>query len=143
MVVIFRKVPEKTTKSDLMGFIEPVVKNRWFRKKAVIVDIKVVNLKERGFNHSEFHGLVIIEPDATAEKVIRHLNRKKFLGKHIYVREYHRRLWHNDAREKHHSQNLNIPCRRVADRRRKHLDVVKKDAPVEFTGDQSFYKQHN
>ena len=141
MIIFFRKVPEQTANHDLVRFIEPALKSSWLRKKGVIVDIKVVHMQEHGFNHSEFHGLVTIEPNAIAEKVIKRLNRKMFLGRHIIVREYHRRVWHNDPRINHHAQDLDMSCRRKTDRRRKNLEVIK-DVAHKFSGDKSFHRQH-
>ena len=141
MIVFFRKIPEHATKNDLLQFVQPALKNGWFSKKAAILDVKVVHLKEYGSEHSEFHGLVNIEPDAAAGKVIKRLNKKTFLGRPIIVREYHRRLWHNDLRVEHHPQTGEITCRRKTDRRRKNLKVLK-EITHKFPGDKYFYRQH-
>ncbi|WP_221895307.1 RNA-binding protein [Bathymodiolus japonicus methanotrophic gill symbiont] len=113
----------------------------WFSKKAAILDVKVVHLQEVGLEHSEFHGLVSIEPDAAAEKVIKRLNKKTFMGRPVVVREYHRRDWHNDLRVEYHPQTGDTPCQRKTDRRRKNLEVVK-EIRQEFSGDKSFHRQH-
>lgn len=56
------------------------------------------------------------------------------------MREYHRRAWHNDPRIKHNAGAAEISSRRVADRRRKNLEVVN-DIATKFSGDQSFHRQ--
>ena len=142
MHVFFRKIPAHTKQNDLIGFIEPALKRMWFRNKGVIENIRIVHQKDHGSNVSEYHAVVTIEPDVVAEKVIKRLNRKMFLGRHVIVREYHRRVWHNDLRIKHNSRNLKISCRRITDRRRKNLEMVKEVAH-KFSGDKSFHRQHN
>ena len=141
MRVFFRKITADTTKKDLIEFIQPALRKVWFRKKGIIENVKIIHQRDHGSNLSEFHGLVTIHPDAVAEKVIRRLNRKMLLGKHIIVREYHHRVWHNDPRVKHNSHNLEISCRRVADRRRKNLEMVE-EVTHTFSGDKSFHRQH-
>ena len=112
----------------------------WFRKNAIIENIRIVHQKDHGFNLSEYHAVVTIAPEVAAKKVIQRLNMKKFLGRHTIVREYHRRVWHNDPRIKHNAGTAEISSRRVADRRRKNLEVVN-DIATKFSGDKSFHRQ--
>jgi len=143
MYVFFRNIPAQTTNSDLIKYIDPVLKWGWFRKRGTIEKVRIIHQKVRGTNISEYHGLVIIQPDAVAEKVIRRLNRKMFLGRHIAVREYHRRVWHNDPRIKHNSHDPEMLNQRKGDRRRKNLEVAN-DVDIEnaFSGDKGFYRQY-
>ncbi len=143
MYVFFRNIPAHTTNSDLIEFIEPVLKRGWFRKKGIIEKVRIIHQKDHGVSSSEFHGLVTIQPDDVAEKVIKRLNRKRFLGKHIAVREYHRRVWHNDPRIKHNLHDPEILNRRENDRRRKNLEVVNDTNMAHiFSGDKTFHKQY-
>ena len=142
MIILFRNVPAQTKDHHLAEFIEPALKAAWFRKRIVIEELKVIHLHDQHSKTSEFHGLVTIQLEAAGRRVITRLNKKRLLGKPIIVREYHRRLWHNDPRVKHNPQNLEIPCRRNADRRRKKLEMVK-DVSTKFSGDKSFHRQHN
>jgi len=121
MIIFLRNIPDITKRSDIISFVEPAIKKIWFRKKAEIVDIKVMQLRDPKTGESEFHGIVTIDPDKAGKTVIRALNRKKFLNKHIAVHEYHRRNWHNDPRLKRMNKTHE---RRVGDRRRKDLSVV-------------------
>ncbi|OQK15237.1 hypothetical protein AU255_18945 [Methyloprofundus sedimenti] len=143
MHVFFRNIPAESRRSDLINVIEPVLKRVWFRRNGIIVKVKIIHQQEHGSNHSVFHGLVTIEPDAVAEKVIKRLNRKMFLGRHIAVREYHHRVWHNDPRVKHNSHDPEILNRREGDRRRKNLIVVNDiEATHNFSGDKAFHRQY-
>lgn len=143
MQVFFRNIPQETRRSDLINVIEPVLKRIWFRRNGVIVKVRIIHQQNDGSNHSEFHGLVTIEPDAVAEKVIKRLNRKMFLGRHIAVREYHHRVWHNDPRIKHNSDAPEILNRREGDRRRKNLKVINDiEIANNFSGDKTFHRQY-
>jgi len=116
MIIFLRNIPEKTKLSDIIAFIEPIMKKKWFQRKGEIVKVRIMKLNDPRTEASEFHGVVTIEPDKVGKQIIRALNRKRFLDKHIAVHEYHYRSWHNDLR---------LDCfvrdndRRRGDRRRK------------------------
>jgi len=139
---LFRNVPEKTTHHHLAEYIESALKVGWFRKKIIIEDLKVIHLHDGHSKTSEFHGLVTVQSEAAGRRIIKRLNKKVFLGRPIIVREYHRRLWHNDPRVKHNAQNIEIPCRRGTDRRRKNLKVVK-GVSTKFSGDKAFHRDYS
>lgn len=131
MHVFFRNIPAESRRSDLINVIEPVLKRVWFRRNAIIVQVKIIHLHDQDSNHSEFHGLVTIEPDAVAEKVIKRLDRKLFLGRH------------NDLRIKHNSHDPEILNRREGDRRRKNLNVVNNiEIANNFSGDKAFHREY-
>jgi len=133
MIIFLRNIADKTKYSDIISFVEPAIKKIWFRRQAEIIDVKIMQLHDPQTGESEFHGIVTIEPDKAGQTAIRKLNRKKFLNKHIAVHEYHRRNWHNDPRLK---RMLRGHERRLGDRRRKDLSVVK-----EVTNKISGYKE--
>ncbi|MDT8425371.1 MAG: RNA-binding protein [Methyloprofundus sp.] len=137
MIIFLRNIPENTKHSDIIAFVEPAIKKRWFQKKGEIVSVKVMQLNDPRAGTTEFHGLVTIEPDKVGAKVIRRLNRKLFLAKHIAVHEYHRRNWHNDPRLERTS---NVQERRKADRRRKDLEEAA-DISKRFTRHKTFSRQ--
>ncbi|MCF7971053.1 MAG: RNA-binding protein [Methylococcaceae bacterium] len=98
MIIFLRNIPEKTKHSDIIAFIEPAMKKRWFQKKGEIINVRVMKLNDARTEASEFHGVVTIEPDKVGVQVVQALNRKRFLDKHIAVHEYQCRNWHNDLR---------------------------------------------
>lgn len=138
MIIFLRNIPENTKHSNIIAFVEPAIKKRWFQKRGEIVDVKVMQLKDPRAETSEFHGVVGVEPDKVGAKAILALNRKVFLGKHIAVHEYHRRDWHNDPRLEHVS---NAQERRKGDRRRKGLEEVI-DISRQFTSHKTFLRRH-
>ena len=140
MIIFLRNIPARTKHSDIKAFIEPAIKMSLFGKKGNIIKIKILHLKDSRTYISEFHGLVTIEPDTAAQKVIQRLNRKKFLNKYIAVREYQRRDWHNDPRLSQKPIVSTKAEKRIVDRRRKSIEVVE-DITDKFSGQKNFHRQ--
>lgn len=138
MIIFLRNIPAKTKHSDIIAFMEPAMKASLFGKKSVIESVKVLHLKDSRTNISEFHGLVSIQPDAAAKKVIKRLNRKRFLNKYIAVREYQRRDWHNDPRLSYKPLAATAE-RRVGDRRRRYVEEVG-DITSHFSSHKVFHR---
>jgi hypothetical protein len=139
MHIILVRIPAETTPRDIAHFLEPVLKGGLFVRKGIIEKIEIQILHDDRINATEYHGLVKIEPDAAAQRVIKKLNRKAINGKHIAVREYHIRNWHNDPRLRPKPLNLEFSCRREGDRRRTHLQVLTNNE-VRFTSNKRFHR---
>lgn len=139
MIIFLRNIPEQTQHSDIITFVQTAMKTSLFGKKGFIENIKVVHLKNTRTNISEFHGLVTIQPDAAANRVIKRLNRKRFLNKHIAVREYHLRDWHNDPRINYNSQRSAKSEQRIGDRRRRSIEVIEGNSTT-FSSDEVFHR---
>lgn len=107
--------------------------------KGRLVDAKIVTLLNTDTNIVEHHGLVRIEPDNVAQKIIKRLNRKPFKGIRINIREYHTRSWHNDPRigMSSASKPLNL---RKRDRRRRNVEVIDNFDEIEFSSSSSFHR---
>ena len=139
MHIILVRIPADTTPHDITHFLEPILKGGLFVRKGIIEKIEIQILHDEWIQTTEHHGLVKIEPDAAAQRVIKKLNRKAINGKHIAVREYHIRNWHNDPRLRPKPLNLKFSGRRKGDRRRTHLQVLTKDE-IRFTGNKRFHR---
>ena len=139
MIIFLKNIPAQTKHSDITAFMKPAMKAGLFGKKGVIEKIKVLQLKDTRTNISEYHGLVTVQPDATAERIIKRLNRKKFLNRYIAVREYQRRDWHNDPRI--NAKASTSSELRVAERRRRSIEVVE-DMTDKFSSNKTFYRHH-
>ena len=124
MIVFLRRIPADTNKNEITTFITPALKGGLFSKSGHISDIKILTLRDNRLNKVEHHGLVRIEPDSVAERVIKKLNLNPINGKNIVVREYILRNWHNDPRLRRNHADTAFPNRRKADRRRHQLEVV-------------------
>lgn len=139
MRLILVRIPANTSKQDIARFVEPALQRRLSIRKKKIEKIEILKLHDKNINAIEYHGLVTIEPDSLAIRAILKLNRKAINGKHIAVRQYHKRYWHNDPRQKSPSLNLKYPERRTLERRRYHLQELD-EIEVRLTGHKSFHR---
>ncbi|WP_051906626.1 RNA recognition motif domain-containing protein [Methylomarinum vadi] len=134
-------IPAQTKRHNIREFIEPSVKGGLFKKKGHIKRIEILVFKDVVLNKLEYHGLVNIEPDEVAERVIKKLNCKKFMGKHIAVREYRQRDWHNDRRLNNKKADIVNRDRRETDRRRgAQLEEIE-DVSAMFIGREGFHRK--
>ena len=106
--------------------------------KGRIVNVKIVRFLDSNTKALEYHGLVRIEPDKLAQKVIKRLNRKPFKGVRINVREYRIRSWHNDRRTKMSNTSKSATLRK-RDRRRRNIEVVD-DVTQQFSSMSAFHR---
>ena len=139
MIIFLGRIPANTRKHEVTDFIEPALKGGFFQKSGRIEHIKILVLEDTQAKTIEYHGLVTIDSDAAAKRVIKKLNRKAFKGKHIAVREYHHRLWHNDPRINMHEWNEELVNKRKTDRRRSRIE---EDADIsdKFSSNDSFHR---
>lgn len=125
MLVFFKNIPPTTQKTDLIGFIKPVIKRnffyRLFKLPGAIVDVTLLNLLDHEKNIVNVDGIVAIMPDDVASLVIKQLDRKVVNGRRITVREYHTRSEENDPRKASGDVPQGIIDQRVGDRRQYEL----------------------
>lgn len=141
MNIFLRRIPAQTKRKDIINFIQPAMKVGFFYRKGHIKRIEILVLRDTVINQLEYHGIVTIEPDLVAEKVIKKLNRKKFLGKYIAVREYRRRDWHNDRRLNGKMAAIVQRDRRELDRRRGSRVEIVEDVSDMFSGREGFNRK--
>jgi len=139
MIIILRRIPDNTQKHEISSYLNPVLQGGIFQKSGYIELIKIQVIKDTRTNSLEHHALVTIDSDVAAERVIKKLNGKAFKGKHIAVREYVYRSWHNDPRGSMGKENAEQQEKRQIDRRRNKLEVVGK-ASTKFSGDEQFHR---
>jgi len=140
MIIFLRRIPANTKKQDIIDFINPLLKGSIFQKKGHIENIKILVLRDDETHAVEYHGLVTIDSDAVAKRIIK-LNKKIIRGKHITVREYHHRLWQNDPRINIDKINKKILNARQSNRRRSRL-VKRGDVSVEFNSIEIFKRKY-
>jgi len=139
MIVFLRRVPANTRKKDIVAFIGPVLKGGVLQKSGRIEDIKMLVFKNAETKTKEFHCLVTIDSDTVANRVIKKLNRKVFKGKHIAVREYFHRSWHNDSRINMDQCNEELMDKRQGSRRQQRLEVVTDMSDI-FSSSENFHR---
>ena len=133
----------ETSNEDLEAFVLSAINKGFidrFRKNCQIVDLKITRFKNLALNTEEVHGLVRIEPDSSALRIIKRLNRKPILGKRINVRQFHNRAWQNDSRST--TKNHTHGNRRKNDRRRSTLVETKQKYAIHTNGLKEFHKTH-
>jgi len=128
MVIILRRIPQSTVEQDIIDFLDSVLQGKIFQKSGTIESISILTLRDSQRNTIEYHGIVTIDSETAAKRVIRQLNKKPFKNKPIIVREYFHRSWHNDQRVNMHQWNEELADKRKRSRRRPRLEVVTKDS---------------
>ncbi len=145
MLILILRIPRDTNKYDLIKFLEPVIKGGLFSKPGNIESIDIMVHENSNIETSPRHALIRIEPDAAARRVVAKLNKKLLNGKHVNVREFYLRSWHNDPRNKSlHNAAAIFKERRTGERRKNKLTVidvkVEQNQPVSFLGDKKFHR---
>ncbi len=138
MIVILKRIPENTQKVDIIDYLSPVIKGKVFQKPGVIERVQIKALKDPQTHTIEFYGLVVIDSDEVADRVIKKFNRKVFKGKNIAVTKFHTRSWQNDRRILLDLPDKDFKSRRVVDRRRFALKEKKTEA-VSYTSQENFH----
>jgi len=128
MLILLRRIPQNTNEQDIIDFLEPALKGGLFKKTGHIESIQILVLKDTQRKTIEFHGLVSIDSEAAANRVIKDLNKTTFKNKPILVREYFHRSWHNDPRINMRQWNEELVDKRKSSRRRPRLEVVTKES---------------
>lgn len=115
MILFVKNIAPTTTIPELTLFIESALKSWIPFRSGKIHYARIVAYKDMHNKITENHGLVFLD-DKYGRIAIKKLNRKKFNGKYVNVREYKTRAVENDRR-----RSINIgdeTGKRVADRRR-------------------------
>lgn len=139
MFIILKRIPKKTHREDISLFLAPALKGGLFQKSGSIQDIKFYAKENNKSFNLEYYGVVSIDPDASAEKVIKKLNRKPLLGKYIEITEYKYRLWQNDPREDLEVDVLEILGKRACRRKSGLKDY--EPGPMDFSTEADFERK--
>ena len=132
MHIILVRIKPNTTKRDIVNFISPALKGGLFAPNGILENIQIMVRRDSSINATEYYGIVQIEPDKAALRVIRQLNRKKLNGKPINVRGYSIRNRKNDPRLKNQYTAMKINGKRLSERRG---DSMEMQQTVKIEGD--------
>ncbi len=98
MRIFIRKISTRTTRADLMRFVEGAVKSRFRMPLGTSAEVRaceIMEIYDLDLRTLEYHGLVEVFPDKAAEAAIRKLNGRLLNGRKVMVREYTHRSRYN------------------------------------------------
>jgi RNA recognition motif-containing protein len=99
MLVIIERIPRSVSKKDLIDFIHPALTGRFFQKSGELNYVKIFSYKGADVEQVvRYYGVLSINSDNIAIRVIKKSNKKKLLGRRVTVRKYYLRSWRNDPR---------------------------------------------
>jgi len=140
MIIILKNIPEYTVSSKIEDFVKPAIRGGFLRKNGRIGKISIHVQNDTVTNTVKHHALVTVEPDSIASTAIKKLYGKPINGKHIAVREYHVRSWHNDPRI-HREPIQDLVSQRKGDRRQHKLEEKKGNSALFFTSNENFHRK--
>ncbi|MCW8890947.1 MAG: RNA-binding protein [Sedimenticola sp.] len=126
MEVFIRRLPNSTTRLDLMQFISSALKPKWyllqFAPLGNLMHCDICRIDDPLNKQVEYHGIVQIEPPSAAIAVIKQLNGEYFKSKKVEVRKFFRRSINRDRRRlAPHLTPSSLTDQRKQDRRRPHI----------------------
>ncbi|MCW8908464.1 MAG: RNA-binding protein [Sedimenticola sp.] len=128
MDIFIRRLPNSTTRLDLMQFISSALEPKWyllqFSPLGKLTHCDICRIDDSGNGQVEYHGLAQIEPPSAALQVINRLNGEYFKNKKVEVRKFFRR---SAKRDRRHVADPELPNgtfdKRKKDRRRPDLHM--------------------
>ena len=124
MILLFKNLPDKTLRSELIAIISPFVNGSFLQTKGNLGKVEILGLKDQNTKVIELHALVNIEPDNVALRVIKKLHGKRFKSTRLTVRKYFLRNWHNDKRDGQNVPFTSFVEKRSNSDRRRRLEVL-------------------
>ncbi|TVO79004.1 RNA-binding protein [Sedimenticola selenatireducens] len=123
MEVFIRRLPNSTTRLDLMQFLSIALKPKWYRLQFAplghLVHCEICRIDDPINKLVEYHGIAKIEPPSAAKMIINQLNGEFFKTKQVEVRKFFRRSINRDRRRTSLAQpSQAILEKRKQDRRR-------------------------
>lgn len=128
MDIFIRRLPNSTTRLDLMQFISAALKPKWyllqFAPLGKLTHCDICRIDDTGNGQVEYHGIAQVEPPSAALQVINRLNGEYFKSKKVEVRKFFRR---SSKRDRRHLTDTELPQgifeKRKQDRRRPDLHM--------------------
>ncbi len=138
MWIFISKVPESTSHTELMQFINKGLKTGLMGSSLPnrnrITHCELMRITDRDSGKEELHGLAEIRPEKMLPGVIERLNGTVLHGKPVEVHKYQHRSPNKDRRTPLYMQPTDInQDRRGIDRRRHHLSIDILNTPEAHT----------
>jgi len=127
MLVFVRMIPESVTIGDLRHFVGKgmgSLRNYIFGRQGAITSVFIFRVTNPKTHSVEYHGMVDIQPAASAQATIRRLNRTHLKRMPVEVRKYfHRSQLRNKRTGQSIREHESFNDLRKRDRRRSRLTV--------------------
>jgi len=119
MKILIPHVPSAITRQELLSIVQGAVKPKWFmpfRSGGTVAKCKLVRILDMDTGGVEFHGLIDIYPEKTAEKTIKRLHGTTINGYRLSVRKWVDRTLMTGGQK-------NLPLGQSTCKRRRHLEI--------------------
>ena len=127
MILFIGNIPAYSKERDFVRFLARVGSGllNWmpFVPRLTLRKCQLLRIEDPQQRTVEYHGLVSIQPTKSAQDLLRKLNGRKFQGKPVEVRRYHKRSFRMDRRVIHADPSTLKQDRRHGDRRRPALKI--------------------
>lgn len=127
MEIFIRRLPNSTTRLDLMQFISTALKPKWyllqFSPIGTLGHCDICRIDDPKTRQVEYHGIAHIEPPSAALQLIKRLNGEVFKTKKVEVRKFFHRSTKRDRRHTAPEQVSSNSEKRKQDRRRSGMRI--------------------
>jgi hypothetical protein len=122
MDIFIRRLPNATTRLDLMQFITSALKPKWyllqFSPLGTLEHCDICRIEDPKLEQVEYHGIAHVAPPTAALSLIHRLDGETFKNKPVEVRKFIRRSLKRDKRERSSAAPKALHEQRKRDRRR-------------------------
>jgi hypothetical protein len=127
MLLLIKHIPGYLTKKELMTFIRSARGTMW-RLFPIVGNIgldkcQILRIEDKQKETIEYHCLISVEPEKTAQTLLKKLDGARLFGRSVEVKPYVRRSPYKDRRRYHADLELLKVERRLNDRRRTSLST--------------------
>lgn len=143
MNIFLRRIPANTKHIEISEFIAPALNKGFFRKPGQIIDVQILALQDIRVGTIEYHGLVTLDSESTAQNAIRILRNRRLNGRLVVVRPYYHRSWYNDPRQERNPAGIDFVEKRRNDRRRGQYLQIIKNVSDRFNSEDDFFNSLN
>lgn len=128
MEIFIRRLPNSTTRLDLMQFVSAALKPKWyllqFSPIGKLGHCDICRIDNPRTKQVEYHGIVHVDPPSVALNLINRLNGEIFKTKKVGVRKFFHRSSKRDRRRTPLEQiSRDISEQRKQDRRRSDIQI--------------------
>ncbi|WP_260291730.1 RNA-binding protein [Sedimenticola hydrogenitrophicus] len=122
MDIFIRRLPNATTRLDLMQFITSALNPKWyllqFSPLGTLRHCDICRIEDPKLGQVEYHGIAHVTPASAALSLIHRLDGEIFKNKRVEVRKFFRRSIHRDRRDRSSTAPDALHEQRKQDRRR-------------------------